>query len=308
MNPLKAYAYLAAGLPIVATGVSNLDELEPFIRRADNPEAFVAAVERCLSEGSEDLSEARRAVLDQVSWEHRIEVMLKALEPLLEAGVNVVSIAEEMAWPWAYSREQASRVDALARANGVSVLGTGVNPGFVLDLLVVALTGVCARVDAITARRVNDLAPSQPTERALLQHAQQLGLQVLVHLGDLGFDGSAEHDATGVSLCSVRGHGGAVLVPRGGRFLVYVADVQHLLARDDLGLDDTLPLLIGPLAVPSGNALLEVLHQPRGHPVADAIVCEDEQVGAVAVGDRVGDLVGKGVVGDRYELYVQVAS
>ena len=40
-----------------------------------------------------------------------------------------------------------------------AVLGTGVNPGFVLDLLVVTLTGVCAAVQAIRARRVNDLSP-----------------------------------------------------------------------------------------------------------------------------------------------------
>jgi hypothetical protein len=83
--------------------------------------------------------------------------------PLLEAGVNVISIAEEMAWPAAASPAVAARLDALAREHGVSVLGTGVNPGFVLDLLVVTLTGVCARVESIRATRTNDLSPYGPS-------------------------------------------------------------------------------------------------------------------------------------------------
>jgi 4-hydroxy-tetrahydrodipicolinate reductase len=81
----------------------------------------------------------------------------------IEAGANVVSIAEELAYPWAGSPAAASRLDELARAHDVTVLGTGVNPGFVLDLLVIALTGVCAHVESITATRVNDLSPYGPT-------------------------------------------------------------------------------------------------------------------------------------------------
>jgi 4-hydroxy-tetrahydrodipicolinate reductase len=81
----------------------------------------------------------------------------------LSRGIHVISIAEEMAWPAASSPECAARLDALARVNGAVAVGTGVNPGFVLDTLVVTLTGVCARVDSIRARRVNDLAPYGPT-------------------------------------------------------------------------------------------------------------------------------------------------
>jgi 4-hydroxy-tetrahydrodipicolinate reductase len=85
------------------------------------------------------------------------------IEACVACGVDVVSIAEEMAWPWAGSPEAAARLDALARSGGATVLGTGVNPGFVLDLLVIALTGVCADVTSITATRVNDLSPYGPT-------------------------------------------------------------------------------------------------------------------------------------------------
>lgn len=81
----------------------------------------------------------------------------------IEHGVDVISIAEELAFPAAGSPDWASAVDALAREHEVTVLGTGVNPGFVLDLLVIALTGVCADVRSITATRVNDLAPYGPS-------------------------------------------------------------------------------------------------------------------------------------------------
>jgi 4-hydroxy-tetrahydrodipicolinate reductase len=93
----------------------------------------------------------------------RLSDALAEVTALLERGVNVISIAEEMAWPAARSPERAAGIDALARANGVSVLGTGVNPGFVLDLLVIALTAVCSHVESIQATRINDLSPYGPS-------------------------------------------------------------------------------------------------------------------------------------------------
>ena len=93
----------------------------------------------------------------------RLSDAVAELTALLERGVNVISIAEEMAWPAARSPERAGRIDELARAHGVSVLGTGVNPGFVLDLLVIALTAVCSHVETIQATRTNDLAPYGPS-------------------------------------------------------------------------------------------------------------------------------------------------
>ncbi len=85
------------------------------------------------------------------------------LRKILSAGINVVTIAEEMADPAAQNPELAVEIDALAKQHGVSVLGTGVNPGFVLDLLVVTLTGGCHSVERIEASRVNDLSPYGPT-------------------------------------------------------------------------------------------------------------------------------------------------
>lgn len=81
------------------------------------------------------------------------------ISTLIRHGVNVISIAEEMAFPACVSPEIADELHALAVDNGVSVLGTGINPGFVLDTLIIALSGVCADITAITATRVNDLTP-----------------------------------------------------------------------------------------------------------------------------------------------------
>lgn len=80
------------------------------------------------------------------------------IEILLSQGVSVISLAEEMAYPWCRSAATAQKMHELAVANHAVVLGTGVNPGFVLDLLIITLTGVCAHVESIAARRVNDLS------------------------------------------------------------------------------------------------------------------------------------------------------
>ncbi|SDM13642.1 4-hydroxy-tetrahydrodipicolinate reductase [Halarsenatibacter silvermanii] len=81
----------------------------------------------------------------------------------LRKSCNVISIAEEMAYPEVAEPEIAFELDQIAEEKGVSLLGTGINPGFILDLLVIALTGACLRVEKITARRINDLSPFGPT-------------------------------------------------------------------------------------------------------------------------------------------------
>ena len=77
----------------------------------------------------------------------------------VEHGLNVITTAEEMAWPWAQEPELSLEIDRLARRHGVTVFGTGINPGFVLDLLILAITGTCEDVKSIEAARINDLSP-----------------------------------------------------------------------------------------------------------------------------------------------------
>jgi 2,4-diaminopentanoate dehydrogenase len=83
--------------------------------------------------------------------------------PALEAGCDVICIAEKLSYPWASDAAWAERIDGLAKKHGVSVLGTGINPGFMLDALIVMWSSICLRVDKIVATRVNDLSPFGPT-------------------------------------------------------------------------------------------------------------------------------------------------
>ncbi|GAB4497085.1 MAG: 2,4-diaminopentanoate dehydrogenase [Anaerolineales bacterium] len=99
-------------------------------------------------------------LLATTSW---TKAQMPDLRKIITAGINCISIAEELAAPEAQNPELAQEIDVLAKQYGVSILGTGVNPGFVLDLLVVALSGVCHHVERIEASRVNDLSPYGPT-------------------------------------------------------------------------------------------------------------------------------------------------
>jgi 2,4-diaminopentanoate dehydrogenase len=82
--------------------------------------------------------------------------VLPELLEVLKHGVPVVTTTEEVAYPRKANRELARRIDDAARRAGVAVLGTGVNPGFTMDALPIALSAVCERVDRVEVRRVQD--------------------------------------------------------------------------------------------------------------------------------------------------------
>ena len=74
-------------------------------------------------------------------------------------GINVLTIAEEMSFPWAKEKELADEMDRLAKEIGVSILGTGINPGLMMDLLAVCLSGAMTRVSHVRCERVNSRSP-----------------------------------------------------------------------------------------------------------------------------------------------------
>src|SRR5688572_19830078 len=77
-------------------------------------------------------------------------------EQVLKHRVPIVTTTEEAAYPSRANRRLAKRIDEAARKAKVAVLGTGVNPGFTMDALPIALTAVCERVDSIEVLRVQD--------------------------------------------------------------------------------------------------------------------------------------------------------
>jgi 4-hydroxy-tetrahydrodipicolinate reductase len=82
--------------------------------------------------------------------------VLPQIEEILELKVPIVSTTEELAYPTTGNMRYARAIHQLAKKAKVAVLGTGVNPGFVMDALPIALTGVCERVDSLRIDRIQD--------------------------------------------------------------------------------------------------------------------------------------------------------
>ena len=74
----------------------------------------------------------------------------------LEAECCIVSTCEELSYPFRTHPELAAKLDSAAKEWGVALVGTGVNPGFVMDKLVVTLAAVSQRIEHAKALRVVD--------------------------------------------------------------------------------------------------------------------------------------------------------
>src|SRR5215211_6014424 len=85
-----------------------------------------------------------------------MKAVLGQIESILRLRVPIVSTTEELAYPTKGNMRYARAIHQLAKKAKVAVLGTGVNPGFVMDALPIMLTGVCERVEAIRVDRVQD--------------------------------------------------------------------------------------------------------------------------------------------------------
>jgi hypothetical protein len=76
----------------------------------------------------------------------------------LDVGSCVVSTCEELSYPYRTYPELASKLDAAAKESGVALVGTGVNPGFVMDKMVITLAAVSQRIEHAKALRIVDAA------------------------------------------------------------------------------------------------------------------------------------------------------
>jgi hypothetical protein len=106
---------------------------------------------------AEDLSQALAHTQADVAL-HTTSSYFDLFKPqiieILEAGLDVVSTSEELSFPWLSNPKEAAEIDAVARRAGKTVLGTGVNPGFIMDSLPLNLTAICLKVNHINVRRV----------------------------------------------------------------------------------------------------------------------------------------------------------
>ena len=104
---------------------------------------------------------------------HATSSYMRTIQPqlleIIDNGASVVSTAEELTYPFAKHPELAKSLDERARKNNAVVLGTGINPGFLMDTLAVVLSGVCQNVNSIRAERIVD------TSRRRLQLQKKTG-------------------------------------------------------------------------------------------------------------------------------------
>ncbi|HZS36142.1 MAG TPA: dihydrodipicolinate reductase [Polyangia bacterium] len=131
----------------------------------------------------------------------RFEHVTRDLEIAIDAGVHVASTCEELAAP-AIDPARWAALDERARRAGVTVIGTGVNPGFVMDRLVLQLAGACVRVERVTVERVVDAAKRRgPLRKKVGEGLTQAEFAVGVaerRLGHVGLRESAHLIARGL--------------------------------------------------------------------------------------------------------------
>lgn len=112
---------------------------------------------------------------------------------LVRNKINVISTCEELVFPWASQADLAKELDEVARRNEVSILSTGVNPGFIMDYLVAVISGLTREAKTVEVDRVLDAS----VRRAAFQRKVGAGLsqeefQKAVAAGDLRHVGLRE--------------------------------------------------------------------------------------------------------------------
>jgi 4-hydroxy-tetrahydrodipicolinate reductase len=95
----------------------------------------------------------RVAVVSTVS---SLQRLLPQVSAAAKAGLHVVSTCEELSYPWLTQPALARKLDRVCRKHGIACVGTGINPGFLMDYLPSVLSGVCQRVNRVRVMRVQD--------------------------------------------------------------------------------------------------------------------------------------------------------
>lgn len=124
------------------------------------------------------------------SFLNRVE---EQLQMCCRAKAAVVSSCEELFYPFRRDPNFCQRVDDLAKKHGVAIMATGVNPGFSMDVLPLAMTSVCRRVEKVFATRIVDASKRRlPLQKKIGAGLQPEEFRQLVSLGKLGHIGLVE--------------------------------------------------------------------------------------------------------------------
>jgi len=106
------------------------------------------------ADAKEVLEQAADVVIHSTS--SSLPKVMDQLLMCLEAESCIVSTCEELSFPLRTHPELAAQLDKAAKDWGVALVGTGVNPGFVMDKLVITLAAVSQRIEHARALRIVD--------------------------------------------------------------------------------------------------------------------------------------------------------
>jgi len=122
----------------------------------------------CVSSDADEVLANARAEVVLHSTGSYLNVVSPQILKCVKARSNVISTCEELAYPFETNEKIALQLDRLARRYGVTVLGTGVNPGFIMDTLPLALTGACQSVTRVSVARIVDASKRRlPLQRKI---------------------------------------------------------------------------------------------------------------------------------------------
>jgi hypothetical protein len=130
----------------------------------------------------------QRADVAVVCTQSRVKAVAPIAAACLKRGLHVITSCEEMVFPTPATAVALRELDKAAQAKKRSLLATGVNPGFVMDWLALALTATCASVNRVAVTRVVDAG----TRRVSLQRKVGAGL-TLAQFRRAVTDGNVRH-------------------------------------------------------------------------------------------------------------------
>lgn len=123
----------------------------------------------------------------------RFRTAYEQLEALARQGIHVVSSCEELVFPRLREPKLAARLNRLCHTSGARIVGTGVNPGFVMDLLPLCLAGVIHPIRAIDVQRVvNASTRREPLQRKIGSGLAPAEFKRLLRAGKAGHAGLKE--------------------------------------------------------------------------------------------------------------------
>ncbi|MFX0136924.1 MAG: hypothetical protein ACFFDN_25020 [Candidatus Hodarchaeota archaeon] len=87
-----------------------------------------------------------------------LEKVTPIIKEAINSGSNVISICEELSYPFQNYPKLSEEIHQLAKSQDVTIVGTGINPGYLMDLLPIVITAPCQSVETIKVTRMMNSA------------------------------------------------------------------------------------------------------------------------------------------------------